>query len=123
MSASAPPQIEVNANEARLAEHAALLEKWLTAGRRVPIMWSTEHFARTVELVRTHLRPLASSQSLGLSYSREHFQTLAVGPAPSSSSLMSRNATEVAYAIRWLELVGGRALGPWPELMGASRPA
>jgi len=118
----AQPEVSGHANRARLAEHAALLESWLARGGRVPILWGSDRFAREVELVRTHLRPIASVESLGLSYGREHFHSVTNQKPPSSPLVMSRNATEVAYAIRWRELTENVEFGPWSTLI-SSEPA
>jgi hypothetical protein len=105
---------------ARLATHAALLEAWLRLpADRLPPRWRTAEFGRMVDLVRTHLRPIANRQLLGLSYGREHFHVVAVGDPPAPTVLMSRNATEVAYAVRWLELGGAAGVSDWPSLIGA----
>ena len=66
-----------------------------------------------VDLVRTHLRPILDHEMLAVSYGREHFHVLAVGRQPEANVLLSRNATEVAYALRWLELTHAVSFGPW----------
>lgn len=97
----------------RLEQHAALLEAWLTRRVRIPSRWQDEKFARVVDLVRAHLRPVQDHTVLALSYGREHFHVTAVGHQPEPTVLLSRNATEVAYALRWLELTHGVSFGPW----------
>ena len=97
----------------RLMEHAVLLHMWLEMPTRVPARWRSATFARNVDLVRAHLRPILTHEALALSYGREHFHVAAIGPPPRAPQLISRDATEVAYAVRWLELDRGAALGPW----------
>ena len=58
-------------HEQRLATHADLLAAWLERPDR-PQRWRLEPFSRTVDLVRTHLRPTATREMLALSYAREH---------------------------------------------------
>lgn len=101
-----------SANE-RLQQHAALLEGWLTRRVRIPSRWQDERFGRLVDLVRAHLRPIQEHQVLALSYGHEHFHLMAVGRQPEPTVLLSRNATEVAYALRWLELTHRVSFGPW----------
>ena len=97
----------------RLQQHAALLEAWLTRRARIPSRWQDETFARLVDLVRAHLRPIQDHEVLALSYGHEHFHVMAVGRQPEPTILLSRNATEVAYALRWLEITHQVSFGPW----------
>ena len=101
----------------RLSEHAALLCDWLGRPARLPARWRSAFFARSVDLVRSHLRPIVSQELLALSYSREHFHVVAVGQPSEPPRLLSSDATEVAYAARWLELDAGRTLGSWSSLI------
>ena len=71
-----------------------------------------------VDLVRSHLRPMTDTSVLARSYASEHFHVYSVGPPPSPRILLSRDATEVAYALRWLELESGTERAPWTELVG-----
>lgn len=105
-------------HELRLAAHADLLETWLEHPDRCPQRWRSEPFSRAVDLVCTHLRPIATRQMLALSYAREHFHVISVGAPPAPSVLLSRDATEVAYALRWLELGDWRRSGSWASLVG-----
>jgi hypothetical protein len=103
------PAIEVDEASAmshadRLAMHGALLDVWLSRSGTLPPRWLTPHFARVVDLVRAHLRPLTSRDSLAMSYAREHFHVTGIAVAPDSPALLTTDATEVAYALRWLEL-------------------
>jgi len=63
-----------------------------------PAAWSLPGFAREVDLVRLHLRPVNSRQILAASFGREAFHA---GP---STATTAGGAVAVAYAIRWLEL-------------------
>ena len=101
----------------RLASHADLLESWLDRPERCPQRWRSEPFTRVVDLVRAHLRPINTREMLALSYAREHFHLISVGEPPAPSELLSRDATEVAYAIRWLELGGWPRSGSWASLV------
>ena len=62
-----------------------------------PAAWSLPGFAREVDLVRLHLRPVHSRQILAVSFGREAFHA---GP---STATTAGGAVAVAYAIRWLE--------------------
>ena len=106
------------AHRDRLANHAAVLEAWLARPEGCPPRWRLEKFARLVDLVRSHLRPLGSRDLLAHSYSREHFHVRAVGAQPAPALLLARDATEVAYALRWLELGEGRGRESWALLLG-----
>ena len=107
----------------RLIEHALLLHMWLDRPARVPARWLSATFARNVDLVRAHLRPIHTHAMLALSYGREHFHIVAVGPPPRAPQLISRDATEVAYAVRWLELDRGADLGAWRTIVVQSEAA
>ena len=101
----------------RLVEHAVLLHLWLEKPARVPARWRSATFARNVDLVRAHLKPIQTHDMLALSYGREHFHIVAVGPQPRAPQLISRDATEVAYAVCWLELDRGMNLGAWRSII------
>ena len=83
----------------RLLGHALLLHMWLERPTRVPARWRSAVFARSVDLVRAHLRPIVTCDLLALSYAQEGFHISAVGPPPDSLTLISRHATEVARHI------------------------
>ncbi len=110
------------AQVSRLQTHADLLAAWLDmAPDRLPAaLADRSDFARMVELVRTHLRPISSRGSLAISYTQEHFHVAAVGAAPAPRVLLTRNATEVAYALRWMELASGLPRPSWPVLTGGN---
>jgi hypothetical protein len=110
------PALPAAMHEQRLATHADLLAAWLERPDR-PQRWRSEPFSRTVDLVRTHPRPIATREMLALSYAREHFHLISVGEPPAPSELLSRDATEVAYAIRWLELGDWPGSGSWASLV------
>jgi hypothetical protein len=63
-----------------------------------PAGWSLPGFAREVDLVRLHLRPIRTRQVLAASFGREAFHA---GPASDPPPI---GPVGVAYAIRWLEL-------------------
>ena len=99
----------------RLSIHGSLLLPLLDRGAVVPPRWRTPDFARMVDLVRSHLRPITATTVLERSYTSEHFHVFPVGPPPSPQILLSRDATEVAYAMRWLEIQSGVSRAPWAE--------
>ena len=74
-----------------------------------PAPWSLPGFAREVDLVRLHLRPVATRQVLAASFGREAFHA---GPPAGAAP---RGPVAVAYAIRWLEL-GDRVERPAFEI-------
>lgn len=87
------------------------------AKRDLPEAWLRPAFAREVELVRLHLRPLGRLPLLAGSFGRESFNF--AGPPSAMADgeeLLSRSPTHVAYAIRWLEVHGGVSLPPWMDL-------
>jgi hypothetical protein len=64
-----------------------------------PLVWSLPGFAREVDLVRLHLRPIRTRQILAASFGREAFHA-GLGNATAAAA----GPVAVAYAIRWLEL-------------------
>lgn len=74
-----------------------------------PTAWSLPGFAREVDLVRLHLRPVKTRQVLAASFGREAFHA---GP---SAAAAPQGPVAVAYAIRWLEL-GDRVERPAFEI-------
>ena len=103
----------------RLAMHGALLDVWLSRPGALPPRWLTPYFARVVDLVRAHLHPICSRELLAMSYSREQFHVVAIGRPLEPPKLLSRDATEVAYALRWLELGSARrSASTWSSLIG-----
>ena len=102
-----------------LAMHADILSQLLARPDRYPPRWRAPGFGRQVDLVRAHLCPIRSHESLARIYAREHFHMDPTGTVPPSpEGLLRRSATDVAYAHRWLELSGRRADGPWITLLG-----
>ena len=102
-----------------LSMHADILYQLLARPEDYPLRWRAPGFGRQVDLVRAHLRPINSHESLDRSYAREHFHIDRIGTAPPSpEGLLRRSATDVAYAHRWLELSGRRDEGPWITLLG-----
>jgi hypothetical protein len=90
-------------------------------GRRLidrPAAWSRPGFAREVDLVRLHLRPVRSRQVLAASFGREAFHA-----GPSRAAGATAAPVAVAYALRWLEL-GDRVDRPAFEVwLAESAPA
>lgn len=102
----------------RLQAHGILLARLLRSPARTPQRWRALGFARQVDLVRAHLRPIRSHESLAHSYGREHFHIQATGSATlDARGLLRRSAIEVAYALRWLELADGDSRGPWLSIV------
>jgi hypothetical protein len=98
---------------------AEILCRLLARPEGYPLRWRAPGFGRQVDLVRAHLRPIGSHESLARSYSREHFHIERTGIVPPSpEGLLRRSATDVAYAHRWLELSGRRGEDPWITLLG-----
>jgi len=112
--------IEHQSEHDKLIEHALLLRMWLERPSAVPDSWRVSKFARNVDLVRAHLRPIVSQELLAHSYGREHFHIVALGLPRRGPELISRDATEVAYAVRWLELDRSTSLGPWLSIIDAA---
>ena len=101
-----------------LRVHADLLRRGLERPGGRPARWTAPAFEREVELVRAHLRPIRTVEMLAASYGRESFQSPEGDRPIGAASLLARNAVEVAYAIRRLELDSGQLLPPWPTLLG-----
>ena len=106
-------------HDERLGLHGAILQSLLARPARIPERWRAPGFARQVDLVRSHLRPLGNHGLLAQSYGREHFNGRPSHLAPPDpAGLLRRSATEVAYAMRWLELAGQQDHVPWPVIIG-----
>jgi hypothetical protein len=89
-----------------------------------PAAWSLPGFAREVDLVRLHLRPVGSRQVLAASFGREAFHAGPSTAAAKGGTTAAGGPVAVAYAIRWLEL-GDRVDRPSFEVWlaeSASRP-
>jgi hypothetical protein len=77
-----------------------------------PERWAQPAFGAQVELVRRHLAPVRSRQTLAASYGREAFHmVISRGERDDPSPI------RLAYALRWMELRDG-ATGPsWQSLL------
>jgi hypothetical protein len=106
----------------RLASQGELLAAWLARSDRTPTRWAAPGFGRIVDVVRDQLAPIADRALLAHSYAREHFHVIGVGRPLAPSVLLARDATEVAYAVRWLELGEPSGRGRWSELFREARP-
>jgi hypothetical protein len=113
------PEENVGHHAERLATHGALLGSWLSQRSWVPPRWRSPVFGRVVDRVRSHLAPITSRDLLALSYGREQFHIIAIGRPPDPLVLLSRDATEVAYALRWLELGSSKRSADWADLLEA----
>ncbi len=114
-------RLAVPSADERLHIQSVVLAGLLRSRARRPERWRAPGFARQVELVRAHLRPIRSQESLTHSYAREHFHIEAIDSAtPTARGLLLRSATEVAYALRWLELADGESRGPWRSILDAA---
>jgi hypothetical protein len=100
-----------------LAAAAELLVRLLARPARRPYRWTAPAFAREVELVRSHLRPIGTRGSLAASFGREAFH----GPKPGRGPELA-TAVQVAYAIRWLELGDGGTWPGWRSLFADPNP-
>jgi hypothetical protein len=102
MPTAAPPGIAVvplSADQA-LALDARYLMGLLADPSRRPRRWAAPVFAREVELVRAHLRPIRTRAALAASFGREAFHGRFEAPMGGGGL----SAVRVAYATRWLEL-------------------
>jgi hypothetical protein len=80
---------------------------------RRPARWTQPAFGAEVELIRRHLAPVRTRQTLAASYGREAFHVASDDRATDDPSPI-----RLAYALRWMELRDG-ATGPsWPTLVG-----
>jgi hypothetical protein len=119
---SVPATTERLIEDRRLLEHALLLHIWLEQPTQVPPKWRSAPFARNVDLVRAHLQPITSHELLARSYGREHFHMVAIAVPIRAPEVISSDATEVAYAVRWLELDRGTRFGPWRSIIADPTP-
>jgi len=95
---SPPPAFEPDSPSRALALAALSVIRHSRRPADRPAPWSLPGFAREVDLVRLHLRPVATRQVLAASFGREAFHA---GP---STATTAGGAVAVAYALRWLEL-------------------
>ena len=106
---SPPPAFEPDSPSRALALAALWVIRHSRRPADRPAAWSLPGFAREVDLVRLHLRPVATRQVLAASFGREAFHA---GPP---AGAVPRGPVAVAYAIRWLEL-GDRVERPAFEI-------
>ena len=104
-----PPAFEPDSPSRALALAALSVIRHSRRPADRPAPWSLPGFAREVDLVRLHLRPVATRQVLAASFGREAFHA---GPPAGAAP---RGPVAVAYAIRWLEL-GDRVERPAFEI-------
>ena len=96
-----------------LALDALRIIRALRDPARRPARWAQPAFGAEVELVRRHLAPVRSRQTLAASYGREAFHV-----ASAERERDDPSPIRLAYALRWMELRDG-ATGPsWPTLLG-----
>jgi hypothetical protein len=95
-----------------LASDALRVIRALRDPARRPARWAQPTFGAEVELVRRHLAPVRSRQTLAASYGREAFHlVISRGERDDPSPI------RLAYALRWMELRDG-ATGPsWQSLL------
>jgi hypothetical protein len=91
---------------------ALLLIRLLRDPARRPARWQQPAFGAEVELIRRHLAPVRSRQTLAASYGREAFHL-----APARPERADPSAVRLAYALRWLELRDGATGSPWTALL------
>ena len=96
--ASPPPAFEPDSPSRALALAALSVIRHSRRPADRPAAWSLPGFAREVDLVRLHLRPVRTRPVLAASFGREAFHA---GPPAGASP---QGPVAVAYAIRWLEL-------------------
>ena len=103
----------VPAPDRALALDALRLSRALRDPSRRPAHWLQPAFGAEVELIRRHLAPVRSRQTLAASYGREAFHV-----AVDDRETNEPSPIRLAYALRWMELRDG-ATGPsWPSLLG-----
>jgi hypothetical protein len=108
----APPRLPAVPAPARtLALDALRVSRALRDPARRPARWAQPGFGAEVELVRRHLAPVRTRQSLAASFGREAFHVL-----PTAAEHDDPSPIRLAYALRWMELRDG-ATGPsWMSL-------
>ena len=92
-----------------LAAEARRLIRRFADPALIPPEWCDAAFIREIGLVRAHLAPIRSRGGLAASFSREAFHARRVEGGDDVPG-----AVRVAYALRWLELGGRRAVPAWP---------
>jgi hypothetical protein len=96
-----------------LALDALRVVRALRDPARRPARWTQPAFCAEVELVRRHLAPVRSRQTLAASYGREAFHV-----SSADRELDDPSPIRLAYALRWMELRDGSAGPSWPTLLG-----
>lgn len=106
------PPAPVPAPARALALDALRVARALRDPAMRPARWAQPAFGAEVELVRRHLAPVRSRQTLAASYGREAFHlVISRGERDDPSPI------RLAYALRWMELRDG-ATGPsWATLL------
>jgi hypothetical protein len=105
------PPAPVPAPARALASDALRVIRALRDPATRPARWAQPAFGAEVELVRRHLAPVRSRQTLAASYGREAFHmVISRGERDDPSPI------RLAYALRWMELRDG-ATGPCWEAM------
>ena len=106
------PPAPVPAPARELALDALRVIRALRDPARRPERWAQPSFGAEVELVRRHLAPVRSRQTLAASYGREAFHL-----GLSRAERDDPSPIRLAYALRWMELRDG-ATGPsWQSLL------
>ena len=106
------PPAPVPAPARALALDALRVIRALRDPAKRPARWAQPAFGAEVELVRRHLAPVRSRQTLAASYGREAFHLVI-----SRGERDDPSAIRLAYALRWMELRDG-ATGPsWQTLV------
>jgi hypothetical protein len=106
------PPASVPAPARALALDALRVIRALRDPAKRPARWAQPAFGAEVELVRRHLAPVRTRQTLAASYGREAFHlVISRGERDDPSPI------RLAYALRWMELRDG-ATGPsWQSLL------
>jgi hypothetical protein len=106
------PPAPVPAPARALALDALRVIRALRDPARRPARWAQPSFGAEVEIVRRHLAPVRSRQTLAASYGREAFHLVL-----SRAERDDPSPIRLAYALRWMELRDG-ATGPsWQSLL------
>lgn len=106
------PPAPVPAPARALALDALRVSRALRDPAKRPERWAQPAFGAEVELVRRHLAPVRSRQTLAASYGREAFHLVL-----SRAEREDPSPIRLAYALRWMELRDG-ATGPsWQSLL------
>src|SRR5262245_44736120 len=99
-----PPPFEPDSPSRALALVALAVIRHSRRPADRPSAWTLPGFAREVDLVRLHLRPVGTRQVLAASFGREAFHAGPTTAAAKGGTTAVGGPVAVAYAIRWLEL-------------------